>query len=63
MTWFRLAGSDLWHCHKGVEWQGFCQTHCDKIVLLEDIVEDRDTVEVNPSRACPHCVAALEVAA
>jgi len=64
VTWFRTQGSDVWHCHKGVEWLGYVQAFCDRlIVLLEDIEDDRDTVAVDPSRACPHCVAALEVAA
>ena len=43
---------------RGLEWLGYVGTHCDQILLVED-VEDEQRV-IKPSQACPACLAALE---
>jgi len=42
---------------RGLEWQGYVATHCDRLVLIEDI--DGEERVIDPESACPACAEAL----
>ncbi len=58
VTWFRVHIDPRYHAMRGLEWLGYVGTHCDQILLIED-VEDEQRV-IKPEQACPACLAALE---
>jgi len=58
VLWFRVHLDPRYHAMLGLEWLGYVGTHCDQILLIED-VEDEQRV-IKPEQACPACLAALE---
>lgn len=42
---------------RGFEWLGYVGTHCERIVLIEDIDDEQRVID--PESACPSCAEAL----
>jgi len=58
VLWFRVHIDPRYHAMLGLEWLGYVGTACGQILLIEDVESERRAIE--PSQACPACLAALE---
>jgi hypothetical protein len=58
VLWFRVVIDPRYHAMRGLEWLGYVGTHCDQILLVEDVDDEQRVIK--PSQACPACLAALE---
>ena len=58
VLWFRVVIDPRYHAMLGFEWLGYVGTVCGQSLLLEDVDEERQVID--PSQACPACLAALE---
>ena len=57
LTWFRTWPRRLYCAMRGFEWLGYVGTHCERIVLIEDIDDEQRVID--PESACPSCAEAL----